>query len=115
VVVEEKKLTSSFPASDFGYSIENEKMYGLNNTHVIEFDLNTLETTLTSVSNSGISGYASFGSVWIDQYENLYGYSNNSGKVFRIDDFKGQNPEAVEVKDIGYTGASDGTACIRKI
>ena len=115
VVLEEKTLNSSFPASDFGYSIENGKMYGLNNTHVIEFDLNTLESKLTPVSNSGISGYASFGSVWIDQYENLYAYSNNSGKVFRIDDFKGQNPEAVEVKDIGYTGASDGTACIRKI
>lgn len=115
IVLEEKTLPSGFAASDFGYSIESGKMYGLNNTNVIEFDLDTLETKLTPISNSELDGFTSFGSVWLDQYENLYGFSNNSGKVFRVDNFKDGSPEAVEVKQINDTGGSDGTACIRKL
>ncbi|PQJ23109.1 hypothetical protein BSU00_02310 [Tenacibaculum sp. SG-28] len=99
------KLADMVIINNIGYSIRANKLY--------TFDLTTnpiqgTEKTIADLSGSANKG---FGSVFTTQDGDLYGFSNNTGEVFRIDDFKTANPVAVKIYQGTPSNFNDGASC----
>ena len=106
LVAERVKLNGRFRPTDFAFNVRDGKIYGVDRSRLYTLDLSTL--VVTSKTVDGLPS-ARHGAAWFDSAGRLFFIADQTGDIYRIDDFV--NPVANYVSKGEKTKKSDGTAC----
>jgi len=99
-------LSANYGSPDIAFNIRDGKLYGANKNTLYSLDLSTNKVTGKTVI--GLPS-ATYGSAWFDSAGRLFFSSNQTGDIYRVDDFV--NPIANYVSKGQPTSSNDGTAC----
>lgn len=104
-------MSASFGAPDIAYNKRDGKMYGANNDKLYILDLNAKVSNKYKVTSKTIKNLPknTYGSAWFDSAGRLFFSSNQTGDIYRVDDFT--SPEAFYISKGQPTSSNDGTAC----
>lgn len=100
------KLSGGFGSPDVAYNVRDGKMYGANKNRLYSLDLSNNKVVSKVVQNLPS---ATYGAAWFDSAGRLFFSSNQTGDIYRIDDFN--TPVANYVSKGKPTGGNDGTSC----
>ncbi|REL28146.1 tandem-95 repeat protein [Thalassotalea euphylliae] len=99
-------LHGYFAPPDFAFNVRDGHLYGAQNNRLYKLDTTTYEVTSQVIKNLPSSGY---GSAWFDAAGRFFFSSNQTGNIFRVDDFN--NPVANHVSKGMPTSINDGASC----
>ena len=99
-------LHGYFAPPDFAFNVRDGHLYGAQNNRLYKLDTTTYEVTSQVIKNLPSSGY---GSAWFDAAGRFFFSSNQTGNIYRVDDFN--NPVANHVSKGMPTSINDGASC----
>ena len=104
-VTSTQRLSARFGAADGAYNEHDGKLYGASRNKLYSLDPSNGKVEVKWVDNLPSN---TWGAAWFDGAGRFFVAGNQTGDIFRIDDFS--NPEAVFVSKGQPSGNNDGTA-----
>ncbi|REL36662.1 Ig-like domain-containing protein [Thalassotalea euphylliae] len=99
-------LHGYFAPPDFAFNVRDGHLYGAQNNRLYKLDTTTYEVTSQVIKNLPSSGY---GSAWFDAAGRFFFSSNQTGNIYRVDDFN--DPVANHISKGMPTSINDGASC----
>ncbi|WP_408032583.1 DUF6923 family protein, partial [Tenacibaculum xiamenense] len=87
------------------------KGYGITNQTLYIADMSTNPVSITNKPVSGGLPNGGYGSMFTVKNGDLYAFNNNTGRIYRIDNYDGPSPNAVFVDQGTPSNFNDGASC----